>query len=154
MSQKAKLKIYICVIIAILFFAMSVALIFFGIHPRTVMCENGEIKTYNSFNEATETLNLEQADNLVFRINIVGARHKSYTFSVAFAFGEKEYSFLYSQFAQMETEEALEYMLRLKSDFGGKCIVEDAELIEKLCKDQRFTETEKLLVYELFDCKN
>ena len=42
-------------------------------------------------------------------------------------------------------------MLRLKSDFAGKCVIKDSDYVKALCKDRKFTEAEKALVYELFD---
>jgi hypothetical protein len=51
----------------------------------------------------------------------------------------------------MTNEEILEYMLSLKSDFAGKCVIRDSHLVKALCRDRKFTEAEKALVYELFD---
>ena len=153
MSEKAKLKIFRNLVIGILIFAISLSLSLLAIHPRTALCENGEIKTYNSFNELTETRNIEKADYLIIRIVSCGGTtgRTSYRMDEVFVFGGKEYAFSCFSFDNMETKEALVYMLRLKSDFKGKHKLEGSELIDKFCKRNGFTAEEKALVYELFD---
>jgi len=136
MSEKAKLKIFGRFVIGILIFAISLSLSLLAIHPRTVLCENGEIKTYNAFNELTETRDIEKADHLIIRIVSSGGTkgRTSYHMNEIFVFSGKEYAFSCFSFDNMETEEALEYMLRIKSDFKGKCKLEGSELIAKFCK--------------------
>ena len=123
-----------------------------SIYPRTVLCKNNEIKTYNSFNEITETHNLYEADKIIINMGIEHTRrYKHYYIQNIFVFDGKEYIFSFNSFDKMENTEILEYMLRLKSDFVEKYVVKDAALVEELCRDKNFTAEEKALVYELFD---
>ena len=153
MSEKAKLKIFGGIVASILIFAISLSISFLAIYPRRVLCENGEIKTYNSFNELAETRDIGEADYLIICVDRSGgSKNKvSYHIDEVFVFGGKEYAFSCFSFDNMETEEALEYMLRIKSDFAGKCVIRDSDLVKALCRDRKFTEAEKALVYELFD---
>ena len=151
MNEKTKSKIFLGTVICILVFAISVSVALLSIYPRTVLCKNDEIKTYNSFNEITETSDIRESDKLIIKIVLTGGKSKAYNIETTFVFGENEYDFLYTEFGNMETEEILEYMIRLKSDFEGKYEVRDTDCISLLCKDRNFTEAEKALVYKLFD---
>ncbi len=153
MGEKAKLKIFGGIVASILIFAISLSISLLAIYPRRVLCENGEIKTYNSFNELAETRDIGKADYLIICVDRSGgSKNKvSYHIDEVFVFGGKEYAFSCFSFDNMETEEALEYMLRIKSDFKGKYKLKGTELIDKFCRRNSLTEAEKALVYELFD---
>ena len=151
MSEKTKVKLYFGAVICVLVLALSLFIAFMGIYPRDVLLKSGEIKTYNSFNELAESHNIENADRLVISIGMSSTRYgTSYQIICGFVFGEDKFWFDQLSFDNMETEEILEYMLALKEDFGGKCVIEDTDLVKSLCRDRRFNETEKALVYELF----
>jgi hypothetical protein len=152
LSEEARLKVFWVAIAVILSFAFSIIIATMCLYPRDVLLENGEIKHYNSLNELTETKNIYKAERLVIGIGINGSKSgTSYYIELEFVYGDGEYRFEHTAFDDMTNEEILEYMLRLKSDFAGKCVIRDSDLVKALCRDRNFTETEKALVYELFD---
>ena len=135
-------------VLFVTFFALSL----FGIYPRSVLDKENNIKTYNSFNEVTDIYSVEKADKLIIDIGVSSSRSsRSYYIEIIFVFGDKEYGFGQGTFQGMKREDVLEYMLRKKSEFNDKYEVNGTNLMEKLCKDRKFTEAEKALVYELFD---
>lgn len=151
-AEKNKTKILKNIAACILIFVILFYAVFFSIYPRTVLCKNDEIKTYDYFNNVTETRNIQEADTIIVHIELYRTRRESYYYiENVFIFSDKQYSFASSSFGDMTNEEILEYMLRLKSDFAEKYVVRDTALVEELCQDQHFTEAEKALVYELFD---
>lgn len=149
-AEKTKIlrNISVCILICVILFYA----VFFSICPRTELCENGEIKTYDYFNNITENHNIKEADTIIVHIELYRTKRERYYYiENVFVFSGKQYSFAFSSFGDMTNEEILEYMLRLKSDFAEKYVIRDTALLEELCRDQRFTEAEKALVYELFD---
>ncbi len=150
--KKIKLKYLRNTVICILIFVALFYIVFFSIYPRTVLCKNDEIKTYDFFNNVTETHDIREADTIIVNIELYKTKREQYYYiENVFVFSDKQYSFTFSSFGDMKNEEILEYMLRLKSDFSEKYVVRDTALVEELCQDQHFTAEEKALVYELFD---
>jgi hypothetical protein len=152
MSDKTRDKIAKFLVAVSVILVICLALSLFGIYPRTVLDEENNIKTYNSFNEITDICNVEKADKLIIDIGVSSSRsNKSYYIELVFVFGEKKYDFGQGSFREMKREDVLEYMLRTKADFSGKYEVNGIDFMERLFKNKNFTAEEKALVYELFD---
>ena len=151
MSEKAKVKLYFGAVIGVLAFAISLFIASMGICPRDVLLESGEIKKYNSSNKVTEIHNIENTDKLVISIWVNRSKSgTSYNINCRFVFNENEFAFDHTSFDSMEDKETLEYMIGLKEKFGEKCVIEDTDMVESLCRDRKFSAEEKALVYELF----
>jgi hypothetical protein len=69
-----------------------------------------------------------------------------------FDFGDQSrYSFGLHSFEKMDTVEALEYLIYLKSLYRDKIEIGNTDDMPYLLRDRKYTGREKELVYELFD---
>ena len=134
-------------------FIICAALVPLGICPRTVLDKNNNCITYNSFNKVTHKCDIKDADKLI--INILKSGHKGRTYyhaELTFVFGDKSYSFREVDFGKMTSEERLQYMLKIKSMFeDDRYEITNVDRMDKLIKDNHYSEKEIKLVYELFE---
>ncbi len=155
-STKRKIKKYASIAVALILLATII--LPFGFHPRTVLDKNNDFSTYNTFNKKTHTCNINDAEKLIIDIKYSsGGRRSSpsYSIQLLFVFPDKTYNFNFSAFYEMNDEETLKYMLKLKSMFGkDRYEITNAEDISRLIYDKHYNSYETSLIYDLFDYSN
>lgn len=150
---KKKKTIKMTVIILSILLAVSAIIYPLGIFPRQTLTEDHVFSTYNSFNRATHTAEIEDAEKMVISIDSARRSHRC-SIQITFVFGETKYYFGVGSFEKMDTEEALRYMLTLKSYFAnGRYEIEHIDSMDRLISDRNYNTTETALVYELFNYK-
>ena len=154
-KDKKLIKTY-CIVLAVVL-VVCIVVQLFGIYPSKTLDENGRFVTYNSFNKITheqKTVNVKCFTVYVEKVHH-GRSYLNYHHRVAmdFSFTDSTYSFTLLDFANLSTEEAVKYLLDVKKDLGsGRFRVENAEDIEKVFEYYDYSENEKDLIRQLFDC--
>lgn len=151
-KQEKRIK-RIATVLLILFIACAVILPL-GIYPRTVLDKQNHFKCYNSFNQMTDDVPVQEADRLILEITYRNRRKSSPSWGIqlTFEYEHRDYSLTLGGFGDMEQEEVLRHMLGLKRYFSNdQYEIRHIDRMEKLIDYQNFTATEQKLVYDLFD---
>ncbi len=156
LTDKEKLTIRITLVVLLMLFVANVVLIPFTLYKRNVLSRDNEIFSYNVYNERIQEYKVEDAEKLIIKIVGQGGGWRKpspdYEISLEFVYSDDSYVFTLDSFGPMLRKEKLNYMLYLKGLFKDATYeIENVELMEKLVSDQRFSESEIKLVYELFD---
>ena len=155
LTNKKRKYIRIYCIALVIIFLVSAVVVSLCICPRKTLDENGNFATYDSFNNITHESKLTNAKCFTVYVEEVYQRRRSnyHRVAVEFTFADDSYTFSLEQFANLSTEEAVKYLLDVKEDLGsGRFRVENAEDIEKVFEYYDYSENEKDLIRELFDC--
>ncbi len=151
-SKKSAKKYVLISLIALI---VTAPLTLLSLYPREVLDENDRFTSYNSFNQVTHSADIDEAEGLVIDIYKDGAgkRLRSYyDICITVIFEDREYYFEFGNFANMSTEERLEYLLHLKSCFSAdEYEITDTKYMDELLEDDDYTEKEIELIYDLFD---
>ena len=154
-KKRRYIKIYfIALVIIILISAVVVGLC---ICPRKTLDENHRLITYNTLNQVTHEQKVENCKSFTVCVEWVSRRrglgyHQA---TVKFEFADCTYSFALRQFEKLSVEDSLEYLLDVKEDLGKtRFRVENAEDLEEVFVHFDYSEYEKRLIRELFDCEN
>jgi hypothetical protein len=151
-EKKKKVMVYTAIVSGLL--AISIAISLFAIYPRCELDSDGKLYTYNSFNELVDERSAEDAQKIKIIISKGGGRRSvpNRRIAIWFEFGDQgRYSFGLHSFERMDTVEALEYLISLKSRYRDKIEIGGTEDMPYLLRDRKYTGREKELVYELFD---
>lgn len=131
-------------------FALCLFLASFSLYPRQVLTQTHTFVTYNSFNKPTSIHTLEDAKYL--KVQIVPKMRSGYTLCLEWGFDGTYCSFTPAHFGKMSREEALRYLLLLKSTLPPERIqFFRPDLVQTLADYQHYTNTEADLLYQLFD---
>ena len=141
--------------ILLIVFVVFAVILSLGIYPRTVLDKQNHFKAYNSFNQLTDKVAVQEADCLTLEITHHRSRRgfsRSWGIQLTFAYEHREYKLVLGGFGDMEREDVLRHMLLLKRYLGeDQCEVQHIDRMEELVDYQDFTDAELKLVYELFD---
>ena len=108
--------------------------------------------TYDSFGKATQTVNMLDAEKLVIDIDKNNSKGgTTYHLDINFVFADTEYGFSLYSFKKMNTEEALEYMIYIKSLFSERYEITNASRLERFLRRENFDAQEEKLVRDLLD---
>ncbi|MBQ8408081.1 MAG: hypothetical protein IJY39_04385 [Clostridia bacterium] len=149
-KKSTKSIIFSFFVIFLAFLLLSLTILSFGIYPRKVLNKQNEFQKYNSFNTLVRTDKIEDADELIIKIER-SSRGRSYSIKLKFVFDGESYV-IGSSFKDMSRKESLEYLLYLKSFFDeGEYTIKNDGRIASLIYDRNYTEEEAELIYQLFD---
>ena len=141
--------------ILLIVFVVFAVILSLGIYPRTVLDKQNHFKAYNSFNQLTDEVAVQEADCLTLEITHHRSRRgfsRSWGIQLTFAYEHREYKLVLGGFGDMEREDVLRHMLLLKRYFDeDQCEVQHIDRMEELVDYQDFTDAELKLVYDLFD---
>ena len=153
-QQKQHIKKDVTLLLVV--FSICLMLLPFSLFPRVVFTNQHEFITYNAFNQVTQQYHLSNAQRLGIEAHYSNGGIRNGPFwwiSMNFIVPAEEPLVLTPQmFSQMTDEEALQYMLYLKSLFQTEAYeVLRTDLLEDVIRDQRYTDAEAKLLYQLFD---
>lgn len=152
-KQKKRIK-RIALILLILFVACAVILPF-GIYPRSVLDNQNHFKHYNSFNQLTDEVTVEEANRLILEIDYSSGHRgssPSWGIRLTFEYEHRDYVLSLGVFGDMEREDVLRHMMLLKRYFSeDQYEIQHIDRMERLVDYQNFTDAELKLVYDLFD---
>jgi hypothetical protein len=138
-------------VILLVIFLVLAALIPFGIYQRATLDRDDVISEFGVRNQVKNSFAVEDADDILIRIEVSGRRsHRTYL-SMTLVFGDEEYKFTPSAFHKMSTAEALRYMIRLKELAPDKVEISRTDRMERLLRDYDYSAAEIALIYELFE---
>lgn len=143
-------KIIVCVMLVTLL--LSSTLLLAGLQHRQVLRADNTVTAYDGFGNVVHTACLEDADEIRIGVHGRSKRLFSYYIEIDLVFDGRIYEFSTGSFSEMNREEALRYMLYLKSFFDEEEIkIENEHLVDMLISAEHCTSTEKALVYELME---
>ena len=155
MRQKQCLLLKIAVSVYVVLFLICSAFIPFGMCPRYTLDRGNIIKKYNVFNSLTDSRDIESAEKLVINIRKSGVGKGNYSYSyeiqITLIFADEEYGFEPGNFEKLNRQEALEYIVYLKSLFDGKHEITNIGRLNSLIEDKNYTAEEEKLIYDLFE---
>ena len=152
LSDKQKKKILTVSVVLLVLFVISLALMLMGWNYRVDLCHDGAIKEYNVFGRQTEQVQLQDADSVTIRIDERWRKTRYlYHIDIEMTYQDKTYVCTQGEFSSWDEEQKLLYLLHIKSLVNDQLILENEEYIEDLIHSHRYTESEKQLIYELFD---
>ena len=155
LSDKQKKRIKRTATVLLILLVVCAAILPFGIYPRSVLDNQNHFKHYNSFNQLTDEVTVEEANRLILEIDYSrGHRGSSPSWGIqlTFEYEHRDYSLTLGGFGNMEREDVLRHMLLLKRYFSDdQYEILHIDRMEKLVDYQDFTDAELKLVYDLFD---
>jgi hypothetical protein len=155
LTEKQVKRIKRIAAILLIVFVVFAVILSLGIYPRTVLDSQNRFKAYNSFNQLTDEVAVQEADRLTLEITYHTSRRgfsRSWGIQLTFAYEHRDYKLALGGFGDMEREDVLRYMLSLKDYFkDGRYEILSTEWMDRLIDDKNFTATEQKLVYDLFD---
>ena len=152
LSDKQKKKILTVSIVLLALFVIFLPLMLMGWNYRVDLCYDGAIKEYNVFGSQTEQVQLQDADSVTIRIDERWRKTQYvYHIDLEVTYQDKTYACTQGDFSSWDEEQELIYLLHVKSLAEDRLILENEEYIEDLIRSHRYTESEKQLIYELFD---
>lgn len=148
-KNKKQVKVIAKIFLSLLF--VFLLILPFGICPREVISKDNQFFTVNSFNRISHRCDVEDFDKLVINVNMSG-KNRNYVIDLDFISSDKTYTFSPDDFSEMSMEDALIYMLKLKSVFiDNEYEIKNADRLHFLMLQNDYTNNEKALIYELFD---
>lgn len=154
-KKRRYIKIYFIALVIITL--VSAVVVGLCICPRKTLDENGNLVTYDSFNNITNESKLANAK--YFTVSVEKVRQTRYRYhhqiEVEIIYFDESYTFSLPQFENMSVEEAVKFLLDVKEDLGSvRFRVEKAEDLEEVFDYYDYSEYEKKLIRELFDREN
>ncbi len=148
-KNKKQVKTIAKIFLSVLF--VFLLILPFGICSREVITKDNQFFTVNSFNRISHSCAVEDFDKLVINVNMSG-KNRNYVIDLDFISSDKTYTFSPDNFSEMSMEDALIYMLKLKSIFkDNEYEIKNADRLHFLMLQNDYTNNEKALIYELFD---
>lgn len=142
--RKSIQRYMIYTLIAVLLTAPFVSL---SLYSRKVVLENDQFVSYNSLNQVVHSATVENAERIEISLT---RRRGQYGMTLTIQFEDESYHWHISSFPDYDTEEALEYMIYLKSHFHeNECEINNLHWMDAHLSD--FTASEQALICELFD---
>lgn len=157
-------------VLAVLF---SITILFsgFGVCKRTVLNTNDQIITYNSFNQETSCVYLQDADSITVSVqktrrrphvrhginNIISniaaiAQKRIYYIQLSIRYGDDSITVTPGDFSNMETEQIFAHLLHIKSYFtSDQCTIYNTEYLNVLQEYKNYNEQEQALLLQLFE---
>lgn len=152
LSDKQKKKILTVSVVLLALFAIFLLLMLMGWNYRVDLCYDGAIKEYNVFGNQTKQVQLQDADSVTIRIDERWYKTQYvYDIHIEVTYQDKTYACTKGDFSSWDEEQKLIYLLHVKSLAKDQLILENEEYIEDLIRSHHYTESEKQLIYELFD---
>lgn len=152
LPDRTRRRIRVFAVIMLVLCVFSVCLTAFTVNMRTALDRDNNIVTYGSFGKATQTVNMLDAEKLVIDIDMNTSKGgTTYHLDINFVFADTEYGFSLYSFKKMNTEEALEYMIYIKSLFPERYEITNASRLERFLRRENFDAQEEKLVRELLD---
>ena len=155
LSEKQKKRIKRTATVLLILLVVCAAILPFGIYPRSVLNNQNHFKHYNSFNQLTDEVTVEEANRLILEIDYSrGHRGSSPSWGIelTFEYEHRDCSLTLGGFGNMEREDVLRHMLLLKRYFReDQYEILHIDRMENLVDYQDFTDAELKLVYELFE---
>ncbi|MBE6773284.1 MAG: hypothetical protein E7544_03565 [Ruminococcaceae bacterium] len=151
LAEEQKEKIKKTVVFVSVLLIISLIIMPLGFSPRDTLDNENILKTYNSFNRVTHSVNVENAEKLVIKIY---KAHKSYTYHIELTFidGNHKYVFYEHSFDNLSSEETLKHIDEIKEVFNnGKYELLNTNRVDSLIESKNYSPTEKALVYKIFD---
>ena len=149
-KNKKQVKVIVKTFLSILL--VSILILPFGVCSREVITKDNQFFSINSFNRISHSCDVEDFDKLVINVNISSGKSRNYEINLEFISSEKIYIFSPHNFSKMSVEDALIYMINLKSLFKeNKYEIKNADRLHFLMLQNDYTNNEKALIYELFD---
>ncbi len=157
LTEAKRIKTKRTVMIFVTALLLGVIISLFGLFPRSTLDEHNIITDFNCFDQVTGTRRIEDAnavDICIFRSSGHRSSGRAYL-AMKFIFEDGEFSFTLNDFRNMNTEQALRYMLSLKSLFSKEEYrIKRIHNMERLLNDHDYSPTEIALIYELFEYEN
>ena len=156
LSKKAKMRTKQISVAFLITMGICSLLVFIGIFPRHTISKGDILTSYNSFNSATSSCHISECEVLEISVERNSRRRSSPSDNIKFELEDKghKYSFSISDFDNMDVEDALEYLLHVKSYFpDGEYKIKNAKHVDRLIWYRDYNAEEAKLVYELFDLK-
>lgn len=138
----------------VIVFIVCALIIPFGLFPRKVLDTSNHLRHYNCLNQMTDERRIEDAEKLIIYISYSNGLRTTPKWGIclAFKFEDCKYSFTLGSFNDMEREDVLRYMLKLKGCFSrDRYEIVNVEDMEDLVIYRHFSDAELKLVYDLFD---
>lgn len=138
----------------VIVFVVCALIIPFGLFPRKVLDTSNQLRHYNCLNQMTDERRIEDAEKLIIYIDYSHGYRTSPKWGIrmTFKFEDSKYSFTLGSFNDMEREDVLRYMLKLKGIFSqDQYEIVNVEDMEDLVIYRHFSDAELKLVYDLFD---
>ena len=155
LNEKQKKRIKRIATILLILFVICAAILPFGIYPRSVLDNQNHFKHYNSFNQLTDEVTVEEADRLILEIDYSSGHRghsPSWGIELTFEYEHRDYKLTLGGFGDMERADVLRHMLLLKRYFSEDPYeIVNIKDMERLVDYQDFTDAELKLVYDLFD---
>ena len=149
-KNKKQLKVIAKIFFSILL--VSILILPFGVCSREVITKDNQFLSVNSFNRISHSCDIEDFDKLVINVNIGSGKNMNYEINLEFISSKKTYIFSPHNFSKMSVEDALIYMLKLKSVFNeNEYEIKNADRLHFLMLQNDYTNNEKALIYKLFD---
>ncbi len=167
-NKKQYAKRITCFVVAL----CSVSIVFsgFGICCRTVLTEDDQIVSYNSFNRITDCKNLQDADTITLSVQRTSRSnprpHGSpvihilnnltqnwyYHIQMQITYGDTEFTVTPADFDDMTTEQVLQQMLHIKSFFtASQCEIRNLDYLDELQELKVYNTQETELLLQLFE---
>ncbi len=155
-------------------FSISVLFSGFGFCKRTVLNTNDQIITYNSFNQETSCIHLQDADSITVSIQktrrrpyvrgglnslVRGvadiadiAQKRIYYIQLSIRYGDDSITVTPGDFSNMETEQIFAHLLHIKSYFtSDQCTFYNTDYLDALQEYKNYNEQEQALLLQLFE---
>lgn len=155
-------------------FSISVLFSGFGFCKRTVLNTNDQIITYNSFNQETSCVYLQDADSITVSIqkarrrpyirgglnslvrNIADiadiAQKRVYYIQLSIRHDDDSITVTPGDFSNMETEQIFAHLLHIKSYFtSDQCTFYNTDYLDALQEYKNYNEQEQALLLQLFE---
>jgi len=142
------------ILISVTILLLLAALIPFGIFRRATIDGDYVIRKFGVLNQVTQTYAARDADDILVHIEYYDdpkSYSRTYYFAISLVFGDEKYTFARSEFDEMNTEEALQYMIALKNLAPDRVTIEHTDRMERLLRERDYTGEEIALIYELFE---
>ncbi len=143
----------------------------FGFCKRTVLNTNDQIITYNSFNQETACVYLQDADSITVSVqktrrrphvrlgmnNIISniaaiAQKRIYYIQLSIRYGDDSITVTPGDFSNMETEQIFAHLLHVKSYFtSDQCTFYNTDYLDALQEYKNYNEQEQALLLQLFE---
>ncbi|MBE6811593.1 MAG: hypothetical protein E7523_01790 [Ruminococcaceae bacterium] len=156
-SKRQYAKTLTCFIAALL--GITILFSGFGLFKRTVLYTNDQIISYNSLNQRTDSVHLQDADNITVSIQKtrLGLRRRRsprrfYYVQLQIQYGDEKFTINPGDFDNMSTAQVLEYMLHIKGFFtADQCTIRNIEYLDNLQEHKDYDESEVELLLTLFE---
>ncbi len=156
-SKRQYAKTLTCFIAALL--GITILFSGFGLFKRTVLYTNDQIISYNSLNQQTDSVHLQDADNVTISVQKTRSglrrqrsRRRFYNVQLQIQYGDEKFTINPGDFDNMSTAQVLEYMLHIKSFFtADQCTIRNIEYLDNLQEHKDYDESEVELLLTLFE---